>query len=106
MGSPAEHIGRIRSALLEGHILCGSRIGDGFQIPQCLLRIGDHGPCILRRRVPAQERKADGDDTNSLQHGFFLLWSLQGAIFDGARFHKAPLARCNHDIMARLQAGA
>ena len=71
MGSPAGHVGGIGSALLEGHILRRSRIGDGFHIAQCFLRVGDYGLCILLRHgVPAQEREADYDYTKFSQHSY------------------------------------
>ena len=61
MGSPADHVGGVGSALLEGHILRRSRIHDGLQIAQRLLPISDDGFCILRHRTPTQERDADCD---------------------------------------------
>src|SRR5207249_1500386 len=62
------HRGGVGAALLECHILRRSRIRDGFQIAQCLLRVGDRGFCVLRHRVPTQVREADCDDSKFLDH--------------------------------------
>ncbi len=68
MGSLAHHRGGIGAALLEGHILCRSRICDGFEIAQRFLRIGDDGFGILRHRVDTRVREADRDESQCSDH--------------------------------------
>ena len=48
-------------ALLECNVFGRSGIRDGLHIAQRLLRIGDHGLCILRDGAPGEEREADLD---------------------------------------------
>ena len=59
MRSSADHVGGVGAALLERHIPGGARIRDGFQIAQCLLRVGDYGVGVLRDGVRTQRREAD-----------------------------------------------
>ena len=64
------HLSGVGPALLEGHVFRRSRIRDGFGIAQCLLRVGDHGLCVLCHRVSVQGREADCDEGQSLHHSY------------------------------------
>ena len=77
MGSPADHVDRVRSALLEGHILGRSRIRDGFQIAQCFLHVGGYGFCVLRHGVPTQVHEADCDYSKLFHHSYSSLTEKQ-----------------------------
>src|SRR5262245_14053433 len=68
MSASASQVRGTDAALLKGHVLRASRIRDGLQVTQRLLSVRDDGFCILSHRVPTQDRKADRNDRDSLQH--------------------------------------